>query len=257
MEFVELEEAVGRPGLRLVTVAGIPSPWSEAAKGIFRVKGIPVVGVRMQPGRPEVAEWTGRPNAPVAMYDDEPPRSGWAEILLLAERLAPEPQLIPADLEGRALLFGLAHEICGEMGLGWARRLYAIHESFDSEGRRGFPLGAAQYLAPRYGYRPDNKAEAHQRVVAVLGMLARRLRSQRDAGSRFYLGDALGALDLYAAAFMGLFRPLPPEQCSMPEVLRKAFEETLDAETQRALDPLLLEHRDFVYREYLELPVSL
>jgi glutathione S-transferase len=243
VEFVELAEAASRPGLRLVTVAGI-------------VKRVPCVGVRMQPGRPEVSEWTGRPNAPVAMYDDEPPRSGWAEILLLAERLAPEPRLIPADPDERALCFGLAHEICGEMGLGWARRLDGIHQSLASEGRVGFPLAAAHYLAPRYGYRPDNADEARRRVVEVLGVLARRLRAQRDAGSRFYLGDALSALDVYAAAFMAMFRPLPPEQCPMPEVLRKAFE-TLDAETHQALDPLLLEHRDCVYREYLELPMTI
>ena len=256
MEFVELDEAKRRPGLRLVTVAGIPSPWSEAAKGIFRVKQIPVVGVRLQPGQPEVSEWTGVPNAPVAIYDDEAPRSGWAEILLLAERLAPEPRLIPADPEARALLFGLAHEICGEMGLGWARRLHGVHLSFESEGRESFPLPAARYLAPRYGYRPENGAEARRRVVEVLGLLARRLRAQREAGSRFYLGETLGALDLYSAAFMGMFRPLPPEQCPMPDALRKAFE-TLDAGTAEALDALLLEHRDFVYRDYLELPITL
>jgi glutathione S-transferase len=256
VEFVELKEAKERPGLRLVTVAGIPSPWSEAAKGMFRVKQVPLVGVRLQPGRPEVSEWTSVPNAPVAMYDDEPPRSGWAEILLLAERLAPDPRLIPADPEERALLFGLAHEICGEMGLGWARRLHGIHLSFESEGRESFPLAAAQYLAPRYGYRPDNGVEARRRVIEVLGLLARRLHAQREAGSRFYLGEELSALDLYSAAFMGMFRPLPPEQCPMPEALRKAFE-TVDAGTQQALDPLLLEHRDAVYRESLELPMTL
>jgi glutathione S-transferase len=256
VEFVELEEAKARPGLRLVTVAGIPSPWSEAAKGLFHVKQIPLVGVRMQAGRPEVSAWTGVPNAPVAMYDDEPPRSGWAEILLLAERLAPEPRLIPAEPEQRALLFGLAHEICGEMGLGWARRLHGIHQSFESEGREGFALPIAQYLAPRYGYRPDNGVEARRRVSEVLGLLARRLRAQRDAGSRFYLGGELSALDLYSAAFMAMFRPLPPEQCPMPEMLRKAFE-TVDAATQEALDPLLFEHRDAVYRDCLELPMTL
>lgn len=255
MEFVELEEAKRRDGLRLVTVGGVPSPWSEAAKGIIRVKGIPCVGVRLAPGN-GVAEWTGIPNAPVVVYGDEKPRSGWAEILLLGERLAPEPRLVPAAPEERALLFGLAHEICGEMGLGWARRLHGIHESFDSEGERGFPLGVAKYLAPKYGYRPDNKAEAQRRVIDVLRMLAARLRAQRAAGSRFYFGGALSALDIYSAAFAGLLRPLPPELCPMPEVLRKGFE-MLDAETARALDPLLLEHRDFVYEKYLELPIAL
>lgn len=254
MEFVELEEARSRSGLRLVTVGGIPSPWSEAAKGILHVEQVPFVGVRNVAGRPEVNEWTGRSNAPVAMYEDEEPRTGWAEILILAERLAPKPSLVPADPEQRALLFGLSHEICGEMGLGWARRLAMIHDSLESEGKVGFPVPIAQYLAPRYGYRPDNKAEARRRVTDVLGMLARRLHAQREAGSRYYLGDSLTAVDIYSATFVGLCRPLAPDQLPLPDVLRKAFT-TLDPETEKALDPILFEHRDVVYRDHLELPV--
>ena len=38
--------------------------------------------------------------------------------------------------------------------------------------------------------------------------------------------------------------------------IRAAFE-TRDAQTEAALDPILLEHRDMLYQEYLELPLSL
>jgi hypothetical protein len=51
------------------------------------------------------------------MYNDESPCSGWAEILLLLERLEPQPALISSDPEQRAVMMGLAHEICSEMGL--------------------------------------------------------------------------------------------------------------------------------------------
>ncbi len=37
---------------------------------------------------------------------------------------------------------------------------------------------------------------------------------------------------------------------------RAAFEE-LDTQTGAALDPILFEHRDMMYAEYLELPLSL
>jgi len=47
---------------------------------------------------------------------------------------------------------------------------------------------------------------------------------------------------------MALFKPLPPDQCPMPDAIRPAFE---------SLDPILLEHRDFIYDEHLELPLSL
>jgi len=50
--------------------------------------------------------------------------------------------------------------------------------------------------------------------------------------------------------------PLDPENCPMPEMLRNAFE-SKDPDTVKALDPILLEHRDFIYREHLELPIEL
>ncbi len=255
MEFIDVAAAKERPGLRLVSVAGVPSPWSESAKGILHVKKIPFAGVRMNPGDPSVPDWTGQASAPVAMYEDEPPRGGWAEILLLAERLAPEPRLIPADSRQRAELFGLAHEICGEMGLGWCRRLAGIHSSFATDGKVGFPKGVAAYLAPKYGYRREHGEEAQRRVLELLGLLSSRLHAQSQARSRFYLGEALSALDIYSAAFMVLFAPLPPELCPIPDVLRAAFE-TMDVDTEKALDPILLEHRDFIYRNYLELPLT-
>ena len=48
--------------------------------------------------------------------------------MLLAERLAPAPALLPADPASRALALGLAHELCGEAGLGWSRRLAQDYE---------------------------------------------------------------------------------------------------------------------------------
>ena len=125
MEYLEPELARTRPGLRLVLTAGVPGPWGEAAKSIFGLKGIEYLPVRQTAGEsnPALIAWTGHANAPQAVLDDEPARTGWAEILLLAERLAPTPSLIPEDPHERALLFGLCFEICGEDGLGWHRRL--------------------------------------------------------------------------------------------------------------------------------------
>lgn len=254
IEFVELEEAKARDGLRMVYVPGVPSPWGEAAKGMLHVKQVPHVAVRLLPGDNPVTRWTGQTSAPVAMYGDERPRGGWAEILLLFERIAPEPALIPADPAERALLFGMLHEIAGEMGLGWCRRLQGIETGLRGEG--GFPKPVAEYLAPKYGWREGCGAEAKRRVIEVLGLLSSRLAAQRERGSRTYLGDGLTALDIYSATFVALFAPLPPEQCPMPPAMREGFE-TLDDETAAALDPALLEHRDFVYAESLELPLCL
>jgi glutathione S-transferase len=254
VEFVDFEDARRRDGLRMVVVSGVPSPWGEAAKGLLYVKQIPWVAVRLDVSNRAMIDWTGQRSGPVAMYEDESPRSGWAEILILAERLAPKPALLPSDALQRALAFGISHEICGEGGLGWCRRLQGVHAAMSDAG--GFPKGVAEYLGPKYGYRPEEAATYDARVTAILEMLARRLRAQREGGSRFYLGDSLSAVDIYSAAFMALFRPLPQELCPMPEGMRAAFE-SRDPAIEKALDPILIEHRELVYEEYLELPLSL
>lgn len=124
------------------------------------------------------------------------------------------------------------------------------------EGSGGFPQPVAEYLAPKYGYRPEVGSEARGRVIDVLGMLSRRLRTQQDSGSDYFLGGALSAVDVYSATFMALFQPLPPEQCPMPDFMRAALA-GLDDETKQALDPILLEHRNRIYERHLKLPLEL
>lgn len=254
VEYIEFEPARAANGLRMTVVSGVPSPWGEAAKGILHVKEISWKAVRLDPANDEMTEWTKERSGPVAMYDDEPPRSGWAQILLLADRLAPTPPLLPTDPLERARLMGLSHEICGEGGLGWARRLQAVHAGLNDEP--GFPPPVAKYLAGKYGYRADAGASHRRRVTDLLGMLAGALHSQRKRGSRFYIGETLSAVDIYSATCMALFDPLPPDRCAMSEPIRAAFAH-LDEVTAKALDPILLEHRDLLYQEYLETPLAL
>lgn len=253
-QYIGVDEARKRSGLRMVVVGNVPSPWGEAAKGILHIKGIEWAAVRLVYDNESLKEWAGQRSGPVAIYDNEPPRAGWDEILLLAERLAPTPTLLPADPAERALMFGLSHEICGQAGLGWSRRLQLIHAGVHSTG--GFPEQVAKYLGRKYGYRAETGEAATTRVAALLGMLAARLQSQYERGSRWYVGNSLTAADVYSATFMALFRPLPHEQCAMSASTRAAFE-TRDSQTEAALDPILLEHRDRMYAEHLELPLAL
>ena len=255
VDYVEFEEAREAPGLRMIVVMGVPSPWGEAAKGILHVKNIPWKAVRLDQGNDAMAEWAGgQRSGPVAFLDDEAPRDGWAEILLLAERLAPEPALLPRDAAERATLLGLCHEICGEQGLGWVRRLQGIHAGL--QGETGFPKPVAAYLASKYGYRESDASTYVARTKELLALLSGRLHAQREIESPYYHGHTLTALDIYSATFMALVAPLPPEQCAIVEPMRAAFE-SIDPETASAVDPILLEHRDFVYAKHLELPLSI
>jgi glutathione S-transferase len=256
MEFCDLETARQARGLRLVTLAHVPSAWTEAAKGILQVKGIPFLAVRCGLRDPEIRAWTGAHNAPVAIFDDDPPRSHWSEILALAERLAPGRPLVPADGEARLRLYGLTHEMYSEGGLLWCCRLMMIDVSLSSEGRRGFSLPVAQHLARKYGYAPERVAAARGKVSEVFATLGAQLARSRAAGSPYLLGDGLTALDIYAAAALAPILPLPQEMCPiLPEV--RTMLSALSDEMRAVLPADLLAHREFIYRQHLELPVQL
>lgn len=254
VEYVSVEEAIQRPGLRMVVVGGVPSLWGESAKGIFHVKRLDWVGVRLVYDSEVLAKWTRQRSGPVVVYGDERPRAGWAEILLLAERLASEPSLLPRDPEQRALVLGLAHEICGEGGLGWSRRLQLVHAGLQTSD--GFPQPVAMYLGRKYGHSPQAGEASGERVVELLHMLSARLKRQREQGSAYYVGDRLTALDIYGAAAMSMFQPMPQDQCAMDLNMRAAFE-LRDPATAAAFDPILIEHRDAIYQKHLALPLSL
>jgi len=257
-DYVDVETAAHARGLRLVLTRGVPGPWSESAKGIFHVKRIPVLRVAQEAAgeNAELKAWTGHANAPVAVYDDEVPRAGWAEILQLAERIAPEPRLIPEDARLRATMFGYAYELCGELGFGWNRRLMMMDKMLPRDGDPLSGNGPAQTLGRRYGYSRAAAAAARERAASSLAALSGLLREQHAAGSRYLVGDSLSALDIYWAAFAALVDPLPHAVCSIPDGLRSIY--VLDDDRVRtAMDPLLMKHRDFVYETHLELPLRL
>jgi glutathione S-transferase len=253
-EYVSVEDGIHRPGLRMVVVGNVPSPWGEAAKGFFHIKRVPWSAVRLVYDNEALKNWAGQLSGPVAVYDNEVPLSGWAQILMLAERLAPDPPLLPLAPADRARVVALGDKFCGQRGLGWTRRLQLVHAGLQKAG--GFPERVAGYLGKKYGYDPAAAESYGHRVGELLGELSAELRAQRQAGGSYYLGDTLSAADVYSATFMALLKPLPQEVCSMHPGSRAAFE-WLDSGTAAALDPILIEHRDMMYSRHLELPLSL
>jgi glutathione S-transferase len=254
MRFVELEEARQASGLRVVIATNVPSPWSQAALGILDMKELDYLVVRFRRTDEEIKRWTGTRNAPAVMCDDEPPRTGWAEIVALGERLGGRMSLVPEDGERRVRMFGLSHEILGEGGLCWNVRLLLTHAGLTTDGRSGWPKPVAEYLAPRYGYAPERTPAARARAVEILRLLDGVLAESRSRGYAYLLGPTPTALDVHAAVALGTIWPLPEADCPMPAPVRRAFE-TLDEEVRAAVSPALLEHRALMFSRHLVLPV--
>jgi hypothetical protein len=254
--YYSVEQARQLPGLRLVVTAHVPGLWSEAAKGLFDAKRIPYVLVEQEVGGENRAllAWTAQTSAPVAVWNDERPRSSWLEQLYLAERLAPQPALIPSDLPDRVQMFGLCNELCSENGFAWNVRLTSFHDMLSTPGSDAHGRHISSTLSSKYGYDPKLVDAARQQKIAVVKHLRERLAAQTSTGRRFLIGESLSALDIYWAAFAGAIDPLPPNLCpNMPEVMRRSY---TDLELKEVAGPRLLEHRDFIYTTYLKLPMD-
>lgn len=254
--YLTVEEARKTSGLRLVVAPGMPGPWSEAIKGICYIKEIPYTLARFDVGAENAAlkEWSAQASVPVVAWNDEFPKSTWIEQLNLAERLQPKPSLIPSEIEERIRFFGYCNEICGENGFAWCRRLMTIHQLISSPVET--PRTLAQYLAPKYGYSPERAEAAPGRIATILRALGDLLESQRQKGRRYFIGSNLTALDVYWATFAALIEPLPHDLCPIGEEVHALYRNT-NPTVQAAVNPILMEHRDFIYKEYLELPIDM
>ncbi len=269
LHYATIAEAKKMSGLRLVLGAyPIPGPWREACKGLFYVKGIPytpvVTGnegtsdllVGMDDSQSELVAWTGQASAPVAIWNDELPRSKWIDQLNLAERLEPEPRLIPEDGGLRMQMFGLLNELAGENGLLWLKRLGMAHGPLQSLPAEHDGRAFWEFLGAKYGYTPTRAEAAPARIVNTLNAFHEQLAAQKSRGSKYLIGDSLSAVDIYWSTTCGLLDPLPDDLCPMASGFRNPSAYGCDnAEIDKALTPELRAHRKFIYNDYLELPI--
>ena len=269
LDYVSIATAREMSGLRLVLGQyTIPGPWREACKGLFHVKGLAYtrvvtadagkqdLAIGMGGSQSELMAWTGQSSAPVAIWNDERPRSSWIDQINLAERLKPEPALLPSAISDRILMFGLINELAGENGIAWEKRLLMVHGPLSTmapgaEGRAFFA-----HLGAKYGYTPAAAAAAAQRIVAILNTFDAQLANQKRAGRQYLVGDRFSAVDIYWATFCGLIDPMPAERCPMATSFRGGAYGNDNPDVARALTPALLAHRDKVYEHHLELPIA-
>jgi glutathione S-transferase len=265
--YVPIREAREMSGLRIVLGEfAIPGPWHEACKGVFHVKGLDYTRVRsanegasdaqigMDGTQSELIAWTGQSSAPVVVYDDERPRSLWNDQLYLAERLQPEPPLIPDDPQDRVTMFGLANELLGENGLVYSKRHTMVAGPL-SVLPSGSPERAFwEFLGAKYGYSEAAAAAANARICSILELVGEQLGAQQARGRRYLVGDRLSAVDIYWATSCGFLDPMPPDRCPMFDAFRGPYGND-DPGIAAALTPALLAHRDFIYDNHLELPI--
>ena len=254
IKYEPISKIIEATGLRLVLVEGYPSPWGHAVKAMMEYKNLIYRTGAQKAGEdnPELIKWAGVNSGPVVAWDLGPPLNRWNDILFLLERLNPEKNLIPDDGTLRVQCMGFSHEICGELGLGWNRRLSMFRPIVESsEMPDGF-----MNMADKWGYNQFDVEMAEERSVTILKTLAEQLKLQKTRGSKYFLGNSVTAVDFYWAAFSNLCELMPPSRCPVSPERRPLFENVSNI-IKNELDPCLMEHRDRIMDEYFVVPMDL
>lgn len=253
MDYLTAQQGSKQTGLRLVLTRGVPGPWSEAAKAVFRWHNVEFTPVEQISGRSnaELIDWTGHRNAPIAVLDDEPPRVRWQEILDLAERLGGGPSLYPTDIQQRIQAVGIASEVCNEGGVAWHGRMLmldAIRLNY------GDVVLVKNPLFREYGFSQAAVKASALRVEQTLSFLASTIHSQRAKGSEYLVGETLSLADVYWTYFSNLLKPLPTDVNPMPTDFRETWEAI--AKGISGYDPVLIDYRDAMFDEHFTLPLE-
>ena len=257
MRYLSIQEARNARGLRLVLSAHVPGPWSESAKAMFRLRGVPFVPVaqQMMMANDDLHDWLGIRNAPAAVLDGGPPVTNWLDLVAMAERLGSGPALLPRRSAERAHCLGISAEICAPGGFGWCRRL-SIFEA--SSGADGLPANSPQHLRERYqgyGYSPAAAAQAPARIVGILEMLSLQLKQQQAIGSAYLVGHSLTSCDIHWACFSMMISPLPAADALLSAEVHKMYSD-IQPEVAAALTPELIGHRDLIFQCHIGLPLD-
>ena len=253
MDYLSISDAQQQTGLRLVLTRGVPGPWSEAAKAVLDLRHVAYQAVEQQGGRKnlDLVAWTGHRNAPIALYNHEPPRVRWLEILDLAERLGSGESLVPKALDARIFMVGLINEIAGERGFAWNARLLMLNAGYEAQGPEVIDKNPMYH---EYQYDAEQVSLARQRVIDFLDFLTAHIKAQASRGSAFLVGDQLTAADAYWACFSNMLQSLPAAQNPMPDGLRRSW--AVLAKSIDGYDPVLIHQRDMTYAQHLKLPLD-
>lgn len=256
-KFISLDEAaVMTTGTRVTFVPGMPAVFSESLKNICFVKGVPLIrvvhphmGIDKATGKDRQArlyELTSQTGLPTMFHNQERSRNVWTEQLALAERIgaAGTPSLVPDDMELRAEVFGLCAVVLSEDGMIWNMR-----NLIDT------PLGR------KYGYSEEASAAAPAKIAAVISLIDRRLETQEQRGSRYLVGDALTAADVYWATMSITILPPPPEIMPLTRQNERGLKyfarNSKIPAIAEALSKRIEDHQRYILTTYCETPAVL
>lgn len=255
--FISLNEAAAMTkGTRITFIPGVQALYAEALKNICYVKDIPVIralhpfmGVDKETGQDRQArlyELTSQTSLPTMFYDEERPRNVWTEQLALAERIGSpsSPVLIPESFEHRVEMFGLCAVVLAEDGLVWNMRIL-------NDG----PLGR------KYGYSDAASAAAPAKITEVIALIDSRLQQQAERGSKYLVGDALSAADIYWATMSMSVTATPPEIMPVTQqnkgMLMLFANNSKIPEIAKVLSKRIEEHQRYILTTYCETPAVL
>lgn len=251
MEYLSVAEARHLSGLRLVLTANVPGPWGQAAKAVLGFRSVAYAAVAQNAGETndELVGWTGLRNAPIAILGDEPPCSGWLEILYLAERLGQGPSLLPDDPDDRQACIGMSSGICGYWGLGWCRRISMWTLSGPAK------TNGSQRLRDQYGYAPTTAESAPRRLRQIVAGLDQWLAAQHARGMHYLAGPRPTAADLYWASF-SIMLDVPSHLADRIPEYQRAMYDTNEPIVAEVLSDRLLAHRDRIFEDVIGLPLD-
>ena len=251
MRYIELAEVANISGLKLVLTKGMPGPWGELVKAILAVKNVSYTAVAQYPGRSdaELKALSGQASAPVLLSEGVC-LSDLKEIILTIEKNYPSPMLLPTNKLELAAVWELIYLITGKGGFAWNRRVMMFAPLMQLDQ----PIEMIKNLALKYGYCEIVAESAPQKVLQVLGRIGALLNEQAKRGKLYIVGDSLTALDIAWAVFSSMLLPLPKAVNAMPAGMRDSY--TLNSDLMIDVDSILIEHRDYIYKNHLTLPLD-
>ena len=169
------------------------------------MKGLDYLAVRFRRSDEEIKRWTGARNVPVVLFDDEPPRTGWAEDrhprrTSRRANVARSRRRPPSRENVRALTRDPRR---GGPRMERAPLAHA-RQPRPRDGRAGWPKPVAEYSGARAtATRPTAVPAARARAVGTLRLLDGVLAESRGPRRRLLPRAEPDALDLHAARHAG------------------------------------------------------